>query len=87
MDDRMERHLVFAQHTDNFIFENDNIDSYIGAESDMSLESRSFLHRVNRICIMPWKGEREPANKLCMGRQIDVVQKFTRIQSFSQNWW
>ena len=22
-----------------------------------------------------------------MGRQIDVVQKFTRIQSFGQNWW
>ena len=33
----------------------------------------------------PWKDEREPAIKLCMGRQIDAVQKFTRIQNFGQN--
>ena len=31
---------------------------------------------------MSWKDEREPTIKLCMGRQIDVVQKFIRIQSF-----
>ena len=28
-----------------------------------------------RFCIMPWKDEREPTTKLCMGRQFDVVQK------------
>ena len=28
---------------------------------------------------------RKPSIKYCMGRQIDVVQKFTRIQSFGQN--
>ena len=38
--------------------------------------------RIFRFCIMPWKDEREPTIKYCMGRQIDVVQKFTRIQSF-----
>ena len=43
--------------------------------------------RILRFCIVPWKDEREPTIKLCMGRQIDVVQKFTRIQSFGQNWW
>ena len=43
--------------------------------------------RIFRFCIMPWKDEREPTIKLCMGRQIDVVQTFTRIQSFGQNWW
>ena len=32
-----------------------------------------------------WEDEREPTIKLCMGRQIDVVQKFTRIQSSGQN--
>ena len=37
---------VTAQHTDRFIVENDNMDSYTEAESEMSLESRSFLHRV-----------------------------------------
>ena len=35
---------------------------------------------------MLWKDEREPTIKYCMGRQIDVVQKFTRIQSFGHNW-
>ena len=47
MDDRTGRPVVFAQHTDRFIVENDNMDSYTEAESDMSLESRSFLHRVS----------------------------------------
>ena len=43
--------------------------------------------RILRFCIMSWKGEREPKVKHCMGRQIEVVQKFTKIQSFGQNWW
>ena len=47
MQDRTGRLVVFAQHTDKFLIENDNMDSYTGAESEMSLESRSFLHRVN----------------------------------------
>ena len=186
MDDRTRRLVLLAQHTDRFIVENDNMDSYTEAESEMSLKSRSFLHRVNdqvrkrqyqsskdatkdmsstlqasvfigknysdnlhsikntedltmkqmfdisekliseqsdeiygvntinwedsswkhfssvgnekshqslahnglrifRFCIMPWKDEREPTIKLCMGRQVDVVQKFIRIQSFGHN--
>ena len=36
-----------AQHTDRFTVENDKVNSYTEAESDLSLESRSFLHRVN----------------------------------------
>ena len=47
MEDRTGRPVEFAQHTDRFIVENDNMDSYTEAESEMSLESRSFLHRVN----------------------------------------
>ena len=43
--------------------------------------------RILRFCIVSWKDEREPSIKYCMGRQIDVVQKFTRVQSFGQNWW
>ena len=38
---------LFAQHTDRFIVENDETNSYTEAESEMSLGSRSFLHRVN----------------------------------------
>ena len=34
-------------HTDRFIFDDDDMDSNTVAESDMSLKSRSFLHRVN----------------------------------------
>ena len=43
--------------------------------------------RIFRFCVMPWKDEREPTVKLCMGRQVDVVQKFIAIQSFGHNWW
>ena len=38
---------LFAQHTDRFIGDDDDMDSDTVAESDMSLLSRSFLHRVN----------------------------------------
>ena len=34
---------------------------------------------------MPWKVEREPIIKLCMGRQIDVVQRFITIQNAGHN--
>ena len=37
------------------------------------------------FCIMSWKDESEPNIKLCMGRQVDVVQKFIRIQSFGHH--
>ena len=38
---------LFAQHTDRFIVDDDDMDSNTVVESDMSLKSRSFLHRVN----------------------------------------
>ena len=41
------RPVSFAQHTDRFIVEIDDMDSDTVAESDMSLKCRSFLHRVN----------------------------------------
>ena len=44
---RTGRPVLFAQHTDRFIVENDNMDSDTEVESEMSLKSRSFLHRVN----------------------------------------
>ena len=47
MEDRTGRPVVTAQHTDRFIVEDDRMSSYTKAESEMSLESRSFLHRVN----------------------------------------
>ena len=47
MDDRTVRPVVCSQHTDQFIIENDETKSYTEAESELSLGSRSFLHRVN----------------------------------------
>ena len=47
MEDRTERPVVFAHHTDRFIVDDDDMDPYTVAESEMSLESRSFLHRVD----------------------------------------
>ena len=47
MESRTGRPVVFAQHTDRFIVENNKMDSYTEAESEMSLKSRSFLHRMN----------------------------------------
>ena len=38
---------LFAQHTDKFIVDDDDMDSDTVAESDMSLISRLFLHSVN----------------------------------------
>ena len=47
MQHRTFRLVVNAPHTDRFIVENDKMNSYTEAESEFSLESRSFLHRVN----------------------------------------
>ena len=44
----------------------------------LSLIARKGL-RIFRFCVMPWKDERVPTIKYCLGRQVDVVQKFIRI--------
>ena len=57
---------------------------------DFSWKHLSLVNDEGVISLLhtePWKDEREPTVKLCMGRQIDVVQKFIRIQNFGQNWW
>ena len=38
---------LFTQHTDKFVIDDDDMDSNTVTESDLSLKSRSFLHRVN----------------------------------------
>ena len=44
----MKNHPVFfTEHTDKFIVDDNDMDSDTDAESDMSLLSRSFLHRVD----------------------------------------
>ena len=41
------RPVVCSQEADQFVIENDETISYTEAESELSLGSRSFLHRVN----------------------------------------
>ena len=38
---------LLTQHTDRFVIDNDDMDSNTVTESDLSLKSRSFLHRAN----------------------------------------
>ena len=52
-------------------------------ESHQSLAREGL--RIFRFCVMPWKDERESTIKYCLGRQVDIVQKFTTIQSFGHN--
>ena len=37
----------FTQHRDKFVIDDDDMDSNTATESDLSLKSRSFLHRMN----------------------------------------
>ena len=43
--------------------------------------------RIFRSCVMIWKDERQLAIKYCLGRQVEVFQKFISLQSFGHNWW
>ena len=38
---------LFTQHTDRSVIDDDDMDSNTVTESDLSLKSRSFLHRMN----------------------------------------
>ena len=58
--------------------------SLIGGEEVVSL-SRAKGLPIFRFCVMPWKDEREPTIKYCLGGQVDVVQKFITTQSFGHN--
>ena len=58
--------------------------SLVGGEKVISLLHTKGL-RILRFLFVPWKDEREPTIKLCMERQVDVVQKFIRIQSLGHN--
>ena len=54
--------------------------SLIGDEEVISLPHPKVY--VFSDCVMPWKDEREPTIKYCLGGQVDVVQKFTPNTEF-----
>ena len=41
--------------------------------------------RIFRLCVVPWKDEREPTVENGLGGQVDAVQKFITIQNFGHN--
>ena len=51
--------------------------------SHQSLACRGLC--ILRFCVMSWKGESEPNFNCCLGRKVDLVQKFTTIQNFGHN--
>ena len=60
--------------------------SLIGDKEVISLShAKVYVFSDSVLCL--GKMNENPPSKLCMGRQVDVVQKFIRIQSFRQNWW
>ena len=42
-----QRAVLFTQHTDRFVIDDDDMDSNTITESELSFKSGSFLHRVN----------------------------------------
>ena len=40
---------------------------------------------VFRFCVIPWKDAPEPNIKYCLGRQVELVQRFTTVQNFGHN--
>ena len=68
---------LFTKHTDKFIVDDDDMDSDTFAESDMSLESRSFLHRVNdrvrKTQDQSSKGATQDSNRHSLKRGIFYV--------------
>ena len=55
-----------------------------GEEEVISLlHTKVYVFSDSVLCL--GKMNENPQSKSCMGRQIDVIQKFTRIHSFGHN--
>ena len=82
------RLVVFAQHTDKFIDENDNMDSYTKAESELSVRIQIILAQGE------WSSakEAEPILKRCGEKQrqthCDVENGYFRLHyKHLYSWW
>ena len=60
--------------------------SLIGDEQVISLQRTKVYVFSDSVLCLGKIHEKHPI-KHCMGRQIGVVQKFTVIQRFGENWW
>ena len=73
---------LFTQHTDRFVIGDDDMDSNTAKESDISLKSRSFLHRVydrvRKILDQSSKDAKQGSNKrsliwwMCMSSTLQA---------------
>ena len=52
--------------------------------SHQSIACKGF--RILRFCFMSWKGESETSIKYCLGRTVELVQRFITEQNFGHNW-
>ena len=52
--------------------------------SHQSLAREDLL--IFRFYVMPWKDEREPNIKYCLGTAVGLVQRFITIQNFGHKW-
>ena len=57
--------------------------SLFGDEQVISLLREGL--RIFIFCVLLWKDERKPTIKYCLGRKVELVQKFIRIQNFGHN--
>ena len=79
MEDRTGRPLVFAQHTDWFIVENDNMDSYTIAESEISFKIQIILAQGE------WSSAKEAETilKRCNERQRQTLCDIGNVYVFN----
>ena len=84
MEDRTVRPVVNAQHTDRFIIENDETTSYTEAESELSLGSRSFLHRVNDQVRKMQQKTATTWGRITLLRQFTFHQKYRKRSHMKQ---
>ena len=85
---------LFTEHTDRFTVDDDDMDSNTVAESDMTLKSRSFLHRVNdrvrKMLDQPSKDATQDSNKHSsvweMFVSFTLQASVFMVKHYSDNW-
>ena len=85
---------LFTQHTDRFVVDADDLDSNTVTESDLSLKSRSFLHRVNdsvrKMLYLSSKDARQDSNKHSsiwrMLMSSTLQASVFMVENFSDTW-
>ena len=75
------RPVVCSQQADQFVIENDSMDSYTEEESEMSLKSRSFLHMVNDQEHTKKQSSKDATKDSDKHSVISTIFMFSRLQA------